>query len=157
MVASRLAVVLAGLTVALPALAQDMTPEHARRFVVGKTFAYSCFEGTTGAGRIRGDGSVAGTIQLQGSGPVRRAALPAGTLQVKGEKVCASVKGLPFQPCFNLQQTSSKSFRGSISGFGFAYCDFVQGGGRGRGRAHFARSVSNRNKPIALRPTAAAE
>src|ERR1044072_6040136 len=123
----RLAIVLAGVTIALPALAQEMNPEQARRFVVGKTFAYTCFEGTAGVGRIHGDGSVAGTIQLQGSGPVRRAALPAGTLQVKGAKVCASVKGMPFEPCFNIQQTSTKSFRGSISGFGFAYCDFVRG------------------------------
>jgi hypothetical protein len=95
----------------------------------------------------------AGTLQMQGKGPVRRAALPAGTLQVRGDKVCASVKGLPFEPCFNLEQTSGKSFRGSVSGFGFAYCDFVHKGG-GRGRGHLLRSAStNRAKPVALRST----
>ncbi len=154
MAASRLAIALAGVTIALPALAQELTPAQARRFVIGKTFSYTCFEGTTGAGQIRGDGSVAGTDQIQGSGPVRHAALPAGTLQVRGEKVCASVKGIPFEPCFNLQQTSAKSFRGSVSGMGFAYCDFVRGGGGNRGRATFARSVSNGSgKPVALRPS----
>ena len=78
MVGSRLALVAASLTMAVPALAGEMTPEHARRFVVGKVFAYTCFEGTTGAGRILSDGSVAGTLQMQGKGPVRRPALPAG-------------------------------------------------------------------------------
>jgi hypothetical protein len=53
-------------------------------------------------------------------------ALPAGTIRVKGESVCASVRGLPFEPCFNLDKTSHQSFRGSIWGFGFAYCDFTR-------------------------------
>lgn len=150
MSASRLALVAFAATLALPAMAGEMTAEHARRFVVGKIFAYTCFEGTTGAGRIQADGSVAGTIQFQGRGPVRRAALPPGTLRIKGEKVCASVKGLPFEPCFNLEKTSPKSFRGSVSGFGFAYCDFVHRGGRGR---HILRTANKNDKPVALRPT----
>jgi hypothetical protein len=151
MIRARLAVVALAATLATPAVAGEMTPEQARHFVVGKVFTYSCFEGTAGAGRIQADGSVAGTIQLQGSGPVRRAALPAGTLRVKGDKVCASVKGLPFEPCFKLERTSAKSFRGSLSGFGFAYCDFVHKGRRGR---HILRSASRQhNKPVALRST----
>jgi hypothetical protein len=146
---SRWAVVLAGLAVALPAAAQELTPARAERFVVGKTFAFSCFDGTTGAGRIHPDGSVAGTLQMKGGGPLRHAALPARTLQVKGEKVCATVKGLPFEPCFNLQQTSPQSFRGSISGFGFAYCDFTR---RGHGRGEFMRTATReRGRPMALR------
>src|SRR5262249_23022120 len=72
------------------------------------------------------DGSVAGTIQFQGSGPVRYAHLPANTLQVRGESVCASLRGMMFQPCFNLQRMSDNSFRGSISGLGFAYCEFTR-------------------------------
>jgi len=31
-----------------------------------------------------------------------------------------------FQPCFAVYQTSAKSFRGSISGLSFAYCDFTR-------------------------------
>ena len=88
----RLVVLLAAMVPTLPAVAGDMSAEEARRFVVGKQFAFACFDGTKGLGRIYADGSVAGTIQLQGKGPMRYAAMPAGTLKVKGESVCASVK-----------------------------------------------------------------
>ncbi|MGH6770852.1 MAG: hypothetical protein ACRECO_17730 [Xanthobacteraceae bacterium] len=103
-----------------------MNATSARRFVVGKLFAYSCFDGTRGAGRIQSDLSVAGTIQIKGAGPVRFVTLPPGTLKVKGENVCASVRGIPFEPCFNLNKTASHSFRGSVAGFNFAYCDFTR-------------------------------
>ena len=95
---------LIGLLAALPAVAGEMTADEARRFVIGKMFNYTCFEGTRGQGRVFPDGSVVGSIQLQGSGQVRYAALPPGTLRVKGEAVCASVRGLPVQPCFNLER-----------------------------------------------------
>ena len=72
------------------------------------------------------DGSVVGTIQVRGSGPVRLVSLPVGTIQVQPTSICASVKGLPFQPCFAINQTDAKSFRGSLSGLGFAYCDFTR-------------------------------
>lgn len=114
------------------ARAEPMNAQEARRFVVGKLFSYTCFEGTRGAGRIYSDGSVAGTIQLRGSGRVHRVRLPANTLRVKGGSVCASVRGLPFEPCFNLDKTSRHSFRGSIYGFSFAYCDFRRRGHRVR-------------------------
>ena len=58
---------------AFPAYSQEMKATEARRFVVGKLFTFTCFEGTKGAGRIYTDGSVAGTIQFRGSGPVRYA------------------------------------------------------------------------------------
>ena len=35
-------------------------------------------------------------------------------------------RGLPFEPCFNLDRTSQVSFRGSVSGLGFAYCNFTK-------------------------------
>ena len=53
----RIAVVLGLLFGAMPAQAGDMRADEARRFVAGKLFAYSCFEGTRGAGRIFNDGS----------------------------------------------------------------------------------------------------
>jgi hypothetical protein len=127
---ARSAAAVVGVAFALPAVAGEMTVDEAKRFVHGKLFAYNCFEGTTGAGRIYPDGSVVGSIQIRGEGPVRYVALPAGTIRVKGESVCASVRGLPFEPCFNLDKTSHQSFRGSIWGFGFAYCDFTRKGGR---------------------------
>ena len=122
----RIAAVVTGLGVMAPAMAGEMTPEEARRFVAGKFFSYTCFDGTTGAGRIHADGSVVGTIQIRGSGPVRHVALPSGTIRVKSDSVCASLKGMFFEPCFNLVKTDSKSFRGSLAGLGFAYCDFTR-------------------------------
>ena len=99
-------------------------PRQARHFIAGKFFSYNCFDGTNGNGRIYADGSVAGYIQPGGSGPRRFVVLPANTLQVKGDRFCAAVRGLPFEPCFNLSRTSQVSFRGAVSGLGFAYCDF---------------------------------
>lgn len=119
-----LSVVLAASSAA-PALAGSMTPEEARRFVAGKVFSYTCFEGTRGAGRINLDGSVVGTIQVRGAAP-RYVTLPANTVRVKPTSICAAVRGVPFEPCFDVVQTSHTSFRGSISGLGFAYCDFVK-------------------------------
>jgi hypothetical protein len=123
---ARFAIVALTLLVTGPALAEPMNPEAARRFVAGKLFAFNCFDGSRGAGRIYGDGSIIGTIQFQGSGPVRSVWLPAGTLRVKGEAVCASLKGMLFEPCFNLTRIDDRSFRGSVSGMGFAYCDFTR-------------------------------
>ncbi|MGC2713574.1 MAG: hypothetical protein WA366_09360, partial [Pseudolabrys sp.] len=73
-----------GLLAALPAAAGEMSADEARRFVIGKMFNYTCFEGTRGQGRVNADGSIAGSVQVQGAGPVRYAQLPANTLQVKG-------------------------------------------------------------------------
>jgi hypothetical protein len=111
-----------------PVLAGSMGPEEARAFVAGKLFAFTCFDGTRGAGRIQSDGSVAGTVQFGGSGPTRYARLPANTIQVRSNAVCASLKGLPFEPCFNLDKTDEVSFRGSVAGMGFAYCEFHKHG-----------------------------
>lgn len=112
------------------AAAEPMNAEQARHFVVGKVFSYSCFEGTRGAGRVNSDGSVAGTIQLRGSGPVHYLRLPPNTLRAKGGSVCASIKGMPFNPCFTINKTSQASFRGSIYGLRFAYCEFKRRGPR---------------------------
>jgi len=123
---ARLAIVIAALVAAGPVSAQTMNADAARRFVVGKLFAFSCFDGSRGLGRIYGDGSVIGTMQYRGTGPTRSVWMPAGTLKVKGESVCASLKGMLFEPCFTLTRTSEHSFRGAVSGFGFAYCDFTR-------------------------------
>ena len=42
----------AGLLAALPAMAGEMGSDEARRFVIGKMFSYTCFEGTRGQGRV---------------------------------------------------------------------------------------------------------
>jgi hypothetical protein len=122
----RVACVIASVLAASPCLAEPMTADVARRFVAGKMFAYNCFDGTRGAGRIYTDGSAAGTIQMRGNGPVQFVTLPAGTLKVKGQTYCASLRGLPFEPCFNLNKADDRSFRGAVQGLGFAYCDFTR-------------------------------
>jgi hypothetical protein len=144
----RFSALLVGLLAAGPVFAQQMDADEARRFVVGKTFTFNCFEGTKGAGRIHADGSVAGTIQFRGSGPVRWAQLPPGTLMVRGDQVCAKVRGIPFEPCFNLQKTSHKSFRGAVSGLGFAYCEFNR-----RGPVEVATVDKDDDEPLSLRST----
>src|SRR5712672_3810447 len=129
MLGASLAVSAAG-AVVVPAIAgQVMNADEARRFVSGKVFAFTCFDGTRGAGRILDDGGATGSIQFAGAGPMRHVRLPGNTLQVRGQAVCASLRGLPFEPCFNLDKTDDKSFRGSVSGMGFAYCDFHHQGG----------------------------
>jgi len=131
---------------AIPTQAQPMNEREARAFVIGKQFNYECFEGTRGAGRIMDNGSVAGSIQFRGNGTTRYAVLPQNTIRVIGDRVCASVKGVPFEPCFNLTKTSHNSFRGSVSGMDFAYCDFVR-----RDRPSIASMDRSRGRPVALR------
>jgi hypothetical protein len=112
-----------------PAFAGMMNADEARRFVGGKVFSFTCFDGTRGAGRILEDMGAIGSVQFSGSGPVRHIRLPGNTLQIRGQSVCASIKGIPFEPCFNLDKKNEVSFRGSVSGMGFAYCDFHHQGG----------------------------
>jgi hypothetical protein len=116
----------AGISATSLALAEELGPEQARAFVVGKLFSYSCFEGTAGSGRIFADGSVIGTIKFRGQGETRFATLPAGTIKVDGGSMCAHLPGLPITPCFRVEKLSYRSFRGSVAGLGFAYCDFYQ-------------------------------
>ncbi|NOJ45484.1 hypothetical protein [Bradyrhizobium archetypum] len=123
----------------VPAMAGMMSADEARRFVSGKVFAFTCFDGTRGAGRILDDLGAAGSVQFSGSGPIRHVRLPGNTLQIRGQAVCASIKGLPFEPCFNLDKRDDRSFRGSVSGMGFAYCDFRH---QGASQMLMARSVA---------------
>ncbi len=122
----RVAVLCACALAVTSALAEDLTPEKARAFIAGKLFAYNCFDGTSGMGRISADGSVIGTIRPPGSRQLRFANLPPGTITVTPTSVCAHLAGLPINPCFRVQKIDFHSFRGSISGLSFAYCDFHQ-------------------------------
>jgi hypothetical protein len=141
-----LGAVTAGAVIA-PALAgQMMNADEARRFVSGKVFAFTCFDGTRGAGRVFEDGGAAGAVQFSGSGPMRHMRLPGNTLQVRGQAVCASIKGLPFEPCFNLDKKDERNFRGTVSGMGFAYCDFRH---QGAAQMLMARAVA---RPRSLHP-----
>ena len=54
------------------------------------------------------------------------AALPPGTIRVDGPAICAHLSGLPITPCFRVRKIDNRSFRGSVAGLDFAYCDFYQ-------------------------------
>jgi hypothetical protein len=140
--------------VVAPALAGQMNADEARRFVSGKVFAFTCFDGTRGAGRILDDGGAAGSVQFAGAGPMRHLRLPGNTLQVRGQAVCASLRGVPFEPCFNLVKNTERSFRGSVSGMGFAYCDFRH---QGVGHMLMARAISRPRSLHAPEPTRSAD
>jgi len=156
-------VVAAGVVGTGLALAEDLGPEQARAFVVGKLFSYTCFEGTSGAGRIFSDGSVVGTVRFRGQGQTRFATLPAGTITANGGSMCAHLAGLPITPCFRVEKTSYHSFRGSLAGLGFAYCDFYQRNPRSEmtKRADIRRDATpiatSRAELVSKRPTPHAE
>ena len=114
--------------------------EHLRRYL------------TTGAARVLGKGRDVRVRHRDGSEfsvDVGLSRLPA--LGGRGVCVCASVRGLPIEPCFNLQQINEHSFRGAISGLGFAYCEFTRRGGDKR------INVAHGNKPVSLKPTTTAD
>ena len=142
----RLAIVLAGVLVAVPAFAGPMNADEARRFVIGKLFSFNCFEGTSGAGRVHPDGSVSGIVRFGSANGTRYVTLPPGTLRVRGEAVCGLMGGM--ETCFDLYRTDVQSFRGSISGLGFASCQFTHRGGR-------AQLVKN-SRPRSIQPELAA-
>lgn len=122
----RVAALFACVLAVTSAAAEELAPEQARAFVAGKLFSYNCFDGTSGIGRIFEDGSIIGTIQPQGSNQIRFATLPPGTIKVTSNSVCAHLPGMLIDPCFKVEKIDYRSFRGSIAGLGFAYCDFSQ-------------------------------
>jgi hypothetical protein len=136
---------LLGTGLSAPAAAAEMRPDEAKRFIAGKLFSYTCFDGTKGAGRIHADGSVVGTMQVN-SGRMRFVAMPAGTIKLSSDSICASLPRAIIQPCFNVVQTSPSSFRGSLKALSFAYCDFVR---------HNPRMDLARNEPAATSHAAA--
>jgi hypothetical protein len=138
----------------VPALAGMMNADEARKFVAGKVFAFTCFDGSRGAGRVLDDLGAAGSIQFSGAGPIRHVRLPGNTLQIRGQAVCASIKGLPFEPCFNLDKRDERTFRGSVSGMGFAYCEFRH---QGAAQMLMARAVARPRSLHAPEPTRSAD
>jgi hypothetical protein len=135
-----------------PATAGEMRPEEAKRFIANKMFSYTCFDGTTGIGRIHADGSVFGTMQPSG-GRLRFVALPAGTIRLTADSICASLPHALIQPCFNVVQTSSHSFRGSLRGLSFAYCDFEHRNSRAGLASHNGMPPPPMESTVALRPS----
>ena len=122
---SALVAGLMGSVIATAAFSGELKPDEAKRFVANKLFSYTCFDGSNGAGWISSDGSVVGTIRA-GSSPFRHVSLPSGTIRLTSDSICVWLRGALLQPCFNVVRTSPTSFRGSIRGLNFAYCDFVR-------------------------------
>jgi hypothetical protein len=141
--------VLAGAALVSPVVAGELRPDEAKRFIANKLFSYTCFDGTKGAGRIHTDGSVVGTMLANGK--TRFFSLPSGTIRLTSDSICASLPRSIIQPCFNVTQTSANSFRGSLRGLGFAYCDFE----RHNGRLDFVRREPRKpvESAVALRPS----
>ena len=106
--------------------AQSLNPEQARAFVVGRTFVFACFEGTTGAGRVFPDGSVTGTITLRSQGQTRFVRLPPNTVRVRADSVCGYMEGMPFEPCFEVVKTGATTFRGHLAGIETMWCEFTR-------------------------------
>lgn len=101
MVARILGILMLAGAMSAPAFAGEVMKAHeARDFVAGKLFAFNCFDGTRGAGRIFSDGSAAGSIQFGGSGPTRFVRLPSNTLQgaarmsAPKSRACRSIRAL---------------------------------------------------------------
>ena len=140
---ARFAIAVVSLLTTSSAFAETLTADAARRFVAGKLFAFNCFDGSRGAGRIYADGSVIGNIQFRGAGPIRnRYGCRRERCGSRARRCARRCKGMPFEPCFNLDKTNDQSFRGSVSGFGFAYCDFTR-------RVSVAAGISGRRQPSA--------
>ena len=90
------------------------------------------------------DGSVAGTIQFGGTGPVRLAHLPINTIRVSSTAVLRFAEGHSVRAVFSVDKTDEVSFRGAVSGMGFAYCDFHKHGNaivETRSRVHGPRRL----------------
>ena len=139
----RVVTVATTLLVAWPALAEPLDVDAARRFVVGKTFAYNCFDGTRGAGRIQSDLSVAGTIQIRGAGPVRfvtaaarhaQGQRPVG-LRVRARHSVGAVLQSSTRPHQELPRLGRRACN-------FAYCDFTRRGPRRPSVAHDASDLA---------------
>ena len=107
----RVAIVVAGVARSQPghdgeALAEPMNAEAARRFVAGKLFAYNCFDGTRGPGRIYSDGSVDRHDPASRQWPdALRRGCRRERCGSKAKPICASLAACLFEPCFNLDRT----------------------------------------------------
>jgi hypothetical protein len=72
--------------------------------------------------------------------------------------MCAHLAGMPFTPCFRVEKIDYRSFRGSLAGLSFAYCDFYQHNPRGHLMSSSAEPTTTESTPIAnarpaLRPS----
>ena len=97
-----------------------LTRHHERRSsstICGrKTVRVQLSQTVARAREVYSDGSVIGTIQVRARDRCDFG-LPPGTLKVKGDAVCATLKGLSFELCFNRNRTGEQGFRGHSQGW----------------------------------------
>ena len=125
-------------------LAEELAPEQARAFVVGKLFHWTWFShGTAGMGRILfADGSVVGTVQAPGRKMAKFAVLPPGTIRVAGKQVCAHLSGFPIDPCFKLEKLKLHSASAArCESLTSPYCDFSRHNPRAQLDEHLGRAT----------------
>ena len=87
-----------------------------------------------------------GAVQFSGAGPVRHLRLPGNTLQIRGQPFAPRSRA-SLRAVFQSRKKDERSFRGSVSGMGFAYCDFRH---QGAAQMLLARAVA---RPRALHPS----
>ena len=87
---------------------------------------------------------------------MRSRILPASTLQGEGRVAFAPrCTACMIQPCFNLERTTTTASAASISGLGFAYCEFTA---RNRGaRSWLTAYTVDSAIRCGLRPSLAAD
>ena len=70
--------------ISAPAFAEQMNASEARKFVANKLFAFNCFDGTKGVGRVYEDGSASGSVQFGGTGQLPLAMTGAALFVILG-------------------------------------------------------------------------
>jgi len=78
-----------------PVRAEKLNAATAQHFVLGKLFAFACFDGSRGAGRVLATAQLLAPCSSAVRDRNYSVWLPAGTLKVKGETVYASLYGIP--------------------------------------------------------------
>ena len=137
-----LGAVTAGAVIAPELAGQMMNADEARRFVAGKVFAFTCFDGTPRRRRVLR--MAARRARYNFPAPVRCATCASRQYaQVRGQSVCA---GIAFRSSRASTSTSKTSATSAIGlGMGFAYCDFRR---QGAAQMLLARAVA---RPRSLR------
>ena len=107
-----------------PAFAQDLTPEQATQFILGKKWFFTCVDGTKGSGTFNRNGSATTDFRSRGITNTRK--FPAGSIHPGSGSLCMpAIFGLDV--CFKVHKIDTEHWVGS-SAFvltSWFKCDFV--------------------------------
>jgi hypothetical protein len=107
-----------------PAFAEQLAPEEATQFILGKKWIYNCVEGTKGSGTFNLDGSA--TADFESLGFRHSMKFPSGTLHTENGSLCMPpIFG--HDVCFKINKIDTKHWVGSSSLplTSWFKCDFV--------------------------------